>query len=453
MRRAGPVDPRGTRNRLGPPTPNKDRTTEYQDWEGEEFEGKASMTMEEAIEAITDTYHKDKWPDQDFAQKVRNFYYKRFQAAHKKEADKSANFANAVMLVELSPLILIEFGPILASAAEGVWAALVALGQSGGGLTMAAYLAASYPGLVSLVEAIATYIFAPEGYIPSPEGMLATGEELAARRAAQQVEEESEQVAARVANSIPPGDLPPGGAARARVPVDGAAENRMTVTGVGLRARPRQKAPYSERVEDPHYSTGSGPRKESQAAKATGTYGGEKSPTMQQQRLIGQKGTSNPDIPVASKTRQAAFVKYELIGDTDKLANAGNKAQVYLIRDSSGTIKYVGSVNVEPTVTRPRDAVDRLMEHLYDSSGTFEKMGSAFELEVVGIVDTDRLALGLEQDIIGSIESDSPGQLLNEEKFPFSRRFEGEQPDAIDLKIAHNTSVKIKIRIKTRKGP
>ena len=60
-------------------------------------------------------------------------------------------------------------------------------------------------------------------------------------------------------------------------------------------------------------------------------------PPIQQQRLTDQKRTSNPDITVASKTRQAAFVKYELIGDTQKLADAGNKAQVYLIRDSSGT--------------------------------------------------------------------------------------------------------------------
>jgi len=176
-------------------------------------------------------------------------------------------------------------------------------------------------------------------------------------------------------------------------------------------------------------------------------------PPIQQQRLADQKRTSNPDITVASKTRQAAFVKYELIGDTQKLADAGNKAQVYLIRDSSGTIRYVGSVNVEPAVTQPRDAIDRLMEHLYDKGGTFEKMGSAFELQVVSILDSDRLALGLEQDLIRSIDADNPRQLLNDEKLPFSRVFKGEEPDAIDLKIAYNTNVRIKIRIQTRKGP
>ena len=261
--RAGPLDPRATRNQLAPQTPNKDRTIEYQNSEGEEFEARIPTTMEEAIEAITDTYHKDKWPDQVFAQKVRNFYYKRFQDAHKKEADKSANFANAVMLVEnCAPLILIELGPILAGASEGVRASLVALGQSGGGLRMAAYLAASSPALVTLVEAIATYIFAPEGYIPSPEGMLATGEELEAKQVAQQVEGESEQVAAKVANSIPPRDLPPGGAARARVPLDGATENPMTGAGVGLRARRQEKAPLSERRQGPHYRTAGGPQEE-----------------------------------------------------------------------------------------------------------------------------------------------------------------------------------------------
>ena len=157
---------------------------------------------------------------------------------------------------------------------------------------------------------------------------------------------------------------------------------------------------------------------------------------------------------VTTMTIEAGNVEYELTGDLDKLSNAGNKAQVYVIRDSSGTIRYVGSANIQ-LVKRTRalrDAVDRLKEHLRDLKRSGEIIGSASQLEIVGLVDTERLALSLEEDLIQGIEKENPGQLLNEEKFPFSggrySRFKGKQPDPIDVKQAHNTSIKIDIKMK-----
>jgi hypothetical protein len=306
--------------------------------------------MEEAAEAIRETW---KWDDKKFAQDARNFYYKQFQAAYKKEAGKSANLANYTMLVEMAPLLLVvlEAGAswliriilsYLASAVGGIDATVEAL-LSTGSLKTAAYIAASYPELVGLVEAIAMYLavkykLLPEDYIPSPEVMLGGAEELTARQAArraenksaQMFERESEQAAAKVANRarglgqrasdaaedfIPPTDLPPGGAARPRVPLDGATENRMVGTGVGPRARRQEKLSLSERLQGPSFSTGRQPREESQVAKATGTYGSDEGRAAKE--WLGPKSTEEAIEELgrtgsAAPPREAATVGTEI---------------------------------------------------------------------------------------------------------------------------------------------
>jgi hypothetical protein len=157
-RRSTPVDPGATRNRLGSPTPDQNRnSTPDQRREDEKIEGRVPRTMEEAAEAIRETW---KWDDQKFAQKARNFYYKQFQAAYIKEADKSANLANSAMFAELTiPWILAagwlaagwtaaEIFYFLEEAGMGANAALRVLLQTGS-LKTAAFTAAQYPALVA----------------------------------------------------------------------------------------------------------------------------------------------------------------------------------------------------------------------------------------------------------------------------------------------------------------
>jgi hypothetical protein len=121
---------------------------------------KLTPSMEEAAEAIRDTWH---WDDQKFAQQARDFYLRRFHEAYAAQADKGARVANAIMAAEMSPLVVAygllasgwavgEIVLFLQEAGLGTVATLRTLFQTLSPLK-AAITASQYPALQTLAVA------------------------------------------------------------------------------------------------------------------------------------------------------------------------------------------------------------------------------------------------------------------------------------------------------------
>ena len=93
-------------------------------------------------------------------------------------------------------------------------------------------------------------------------------------------------------------------------------------------------------------------------------------------------------------------VAYQFEGGSDfaKLVSPGpTRYEVYDVRDTSGKAIYIGITGGKEI---PRDALDRLLEHLKTKNGEF--IGDAASIHVRGRDLDEKLARALEDDLIST---------------------------------------------------
>jgi hypothetical protein len=129
-------------------------------------------------------------------------------------------------------------------------------------------------------------------------------------------------------------------------------------------------------------------------------------------------------------------VRYKFLGNESAFAalrGAPSGAQVYVIRDSSGRVMYVGFVEQR---TAGRTAIERLKEHLREKPGEF--LGDASSLEVKGVGLEERIGRALEDDLI--TEHNPKWNRRERDPQRYRRKYRAE-PMPEEVRKANNISV------------
>ncbi|WP_131803652.1 MULTISPECIES: GIY-YIG nuclease family protein [Pseudofrankia] len=139
---------------------------------------------------------------------------------------------------------------------------------------------------------------------------------------------------------------------------------------------------------------------------------------------------------------RADFVNYRVAGarqDFERIdSETPQRYQVYEIRDAQGGSVYVGIVGGR---TAPRDAVDRLQEHLQTKPGEF--IGTAATIHVLGTNLDERLARALEYDLI---KEKAPAWNSPQDPMSYERKY-GDKPEPAEVRAANNTHLNFTITI------
>jgi hypothetical protein len=215
------------------------------------------------------------------------------------------------------------------------------------------------------------------------------------------------------------------------------------------------KPPPSRRVQQP------------QRQAAAGDTGGEgvQSQSGAGDRARGDKGTgdrgkANPGTgapgggPVPPRAprrrprmRQEMFVRggvqYRISGTEEHwdalVSNTATRYQVYEIRNAAGETVYVG---IAGGITQPKDAVDRLHEHLYTKAGEF--IGDADTIVIRGVDLDERVARALEDHLI---DEHAPWwNKRSRDPQSYQRKY-GMKPTDAEVQLANNALLRFKIKL------
>ena len=112
---------------------------------------------------------------------------------------------------------------------------------------------------------------------------------------------------------------------------------------------------------------------------------------------------------------------------------------MYEIRNRFGRTVYVGITGGK---TLPKNALDRLRQHLYTKQGEF--IENARELHILGVDLDERIARGFEDDLI----DEKKPYWNNRERDPESyvRKY-GERPSIDEVRTAHNANLAFRIEL------
>ena len=112
---------------------------------------------------------------------------------------------------------------------------------------------------------------------------------------------------------------------------------------------------------------------------------------------------------------------------------------MYEIRNAAGKTVYVG---IAGGITQPRDAVDRLREHLYTKAGEF--IGDADTIVIRGVDLDERVARALEDHLI----DEHYPRWNNRSRDPQSyQRKYGMKPTDDEVRLANNALLRFKITL------
>ncbi|TMK70219.1 MAG: hypothetical protein E6G50_09440 [Actinobacteria bacterium] len=186
-------------------------------------------------------------------------------------------------------------------------------------------------------------------------------------------------------------------------------------------------------------------------------------PTATERGVRGERGTANkgtprrpplPPIPTAVRDVNphvwyatapflASGVRYRLVGTGASFlaveSRTATRFQVYEIRNRFGRTVYVGITGGK---TLPKNALDRLRQHLYTKQGEF--IENARELHILGVDLDERIARGFEDDLI----DEKKPYWNNRERDPESyvRKY-GERPSIDEVRTAHNANLAFRIEL------
>ena len=147
------------------------------------------------------------------------------------------------------------------------------------------------------------------------------------------------------------------------------------------------------------------------------------------------------------RMRQETFTRgglqYRISGTQDHwdalVSNTATRYQVYEIRNAAGKTVYVG---IAGGITQPRDAVDRLREHLYTKAGEF--IGDADTIVIRGVDLDERVARALEDHLI----DEHYPRWNNRSRDPQSyQRKYGMKPTDDEVRLANNALLRFKITL------
>jgi excinuclease UvrABC nuclease subunit len=121
------------------------------------------------------------------------------------------------------------------------------------------------------------------------------------------------------------------------------------------------------------------------------------------------------------------------------MSDIPTRYQVYELRDAQNNTVYVG---IAGGTEHPRDATDRLREHLYTKTGEF--IGDADTLYIHGVDLDERIARALEDDLI---DSKSP-KWNRRQRDPqsYARKY-GTKPTPDEVRAANNALLRFKIEV------
>ena len=136
-------------------------------------------------------------------------------------------------------------------------------------------------------------------------------------------------------------------------------------------------------------------------------------------------------------------VRYQLVGTGASFIAVENRIatrfQVYEIRNGAGQTVYVGITGGK---TLPKDALDRLRQHLYTKQGEF--LGDAASIHIIGVDLDDRVARALEDHVI---DAKNPAW-NNRPRDPKSYVKEyGQKPSIDEVRRASNANLVFRIDI------
>jgi hypothetical protein len=143
----------------------------------------------------------------------------------------------------------------------------------------------------------------------------------------------------------------------------------------------------------------------------------------------------------ATQTFTRDGIRYRFVGtgeDFDRLGSSiATRFQVYEVRNIHGETIYTGIAGGK---TRPRDALDRLREHLYTKAGDF--IGDAHTIHIRGVDLDERIARALEHDIIRAKKPHWNRPARDPERY--DRKY-GMEPSPEEVRRANNANLTFRL--------